>query len=236
MDRREYCRQLTQELRHLTAKEVAAVRQEFMDHMEDHAEMLRESGYDEAEADARAVEAMGDPVETGREIDKQYPAIWLWLSRIAVAVIVIVCISGIINLFGVYTAFESLAVRINPYHNVDIAQEDRIDYKMEVGNDTLHFVGLEGYVPGEDCKVTLYYNIYDKKLFRPIDSNLGYRLSFLTNSGEKTALGGGSYSNWRICQGTRDMEISAGDTYLIAVYQRFGNRVECRIDLTEVGK
>ena len=42
MDRREYCRQLTQELRHLTAKEVAAVRQEFMDHMEDHAEMLRE--------------------------------------------------------------------------------------------------------------------------------------------------------------------------------------------------
>ena len=119
---------------------------------------------------------------------------------------------------------------------MDIAQENRIDYKMEVGNDTLHFVGLEGYVPGEDCTVTLYYNIYDKKLFRPIDSNLGYRLSYLTNSGEKTALGGGSYSNWRICQGNRDMKISAGDTYLIAVYQRFGNRVECKIDLTEVGK
>ena len=46
MDRREYCRQLTQELRHLTAKEVAAVRQEFMDHMEDHAEMLRACAVD----------------------------------------------------------------------------------------------------------------------------------------------------------------------------------------------
>ena len=134
MDRQEYCRQLTKELHHLTPTEVAAVQQELMDHMDDHAEMLREAGYDAVEANACAVEAMGDPVETGREIDKQYPAIWLWLSRLAVAVIVVVCISFTINLFGLYTAFESLAIRMNPYREVDIPEEERVDYKMEIGN------------------------------------------------------------------------------------------------------
>ena len=236
MDKREYCRQLTQELRHLTPSEVAAVRQELWDHMEDHAEMLREAGYDEAEADARTVEAMGDPVETGREIDKQYPAIWLWLSRFAVAVIVVVCISFTINLFGLYTAFESLAIRMNPYREVDIPKEERIDYKMEIGSDIVHFIGLQDYVPGEGGQVRLYMNIYDKSIFHPIDQNLEHKLTYLTNSGEFSAISGGGSSNERVSHYRRTLEITEQDTFLTIVYDHYGRHVDCTIDLQEVGR
>lgn len=236
MERREYCRQLVQELRHLTPNEVAAVRQEMMDHMEDHVEILLEAGYDEAEAESRAVEAMGDPVETGREIDKQYPAIWLWISRLAVAVIVVVCISGVINLFGLYTAAESLAIRINPYREVEVPMEARIDYKMEIGSDIVHFIGLQDDIPGENGQVRLYMNIYDKSIFRPVDQNLEHKLTYLTNSGEFSAVSGGGSSNERVSHYRRTLEITEQDTFLTVVYDHYGRRVECTIDLTEVGQ
>lgn len=236
MDRREYCRQLTQELRHLTPNEVAAVRQELMDHMDDHAEMLREAGYDEAEADVCAVEAMGDPVETGREIDKQYPAIWLWVSRLAVAVIVAVCVSAVINFFGLYTAFDSLATRINPYREVDIPMEARIDYKMEIGSDIVHFIGLQDYAPGESGQVRLYMNIYDKSIFRPIDQNLEHKLVYVTNSGEISSNSGGGSSNERVGNHRFTLELTENDTYLTVIYDHYGRYVSCTIDLQEVGQ
>ena len=237
MDRREYCRQLTQELRHLTAKEVAAVRQEFMDHMEDHAEMLREAGYDEAEADIRAVEAMGDPVETGREIDKQYPAIWLWLSRIAVAVIVVVCIRTAFGYFGgMHSFFEILSIRYDPYRDMEITVEEQIDYKMEVGNDIIHFIAITDYTPDEDCTAILYYNIYDKRLFSPIDYNLDNYLTFSTDDSTYKQLAGGSWANKFVKQIERKINLSADDTSILIAYDRFSDHAECRIDLTEVGK
>ncbi len=236
MDRREYCRQLTQELRHLTPNEVAAVRQELWDHMEDHAEMLREAGYSEAEANERAVEAMGDPVETGREIDKQYPPIWLWLSRIAKMVIVVVCFSAVFNLLGMYTAVEALKVRIDPYREADIPEEARIDYQMVVGDDIVHFIGLENYTPGKDCEVTLHFDVYDKNIFSPVDQNLSIKLTYYTDSGQAYNRSGGSYSNERLSRDHRDIEVGADDTYLTVMYDRFDRHVECTIDLTEVGK
>ena len=236
MDRREYCRQLTQELRHLTPDEVAAVRQELWDHIEDRAEMLREAGYDEAEADVRAVEAMGDPVETGREIDKQYPPLWLWLNRLAIAVIVVVCFLAAFNLLGMHTAVEALKVRIDPYREMEIPVEARIDYQMVVGDDIVHFIGLENYTPGKDCEASLRFDIYDKSILSPVDQNLGTRFLYYTDSGQAYTRSGGSYSNERLSRDRRDIEIGAEDTYLTVVYDRFGRRVECTIDLTEVGK
>ena len=236
MDRREYCRQLTKELRHLTPREVAAVEQELMDHMEDHAEMLQEAGYDAIEASERAVEAMGDPVVTGREIDKQYPALWLWVSRIAVAVIVVVCVSAAINFFGLYTAFDSLAIRINPYREVDIPTEARIDYKMEIGSDIVHLIGLQDYVSGEGGKVRLYMNIYDKSIFRPVDQNLEHKLTYLTNSGEFSSISGSGSSNERVSHYRRTLELTENDTFITVIYDHYGRYVSCTIDLQEVGR
>ena len=86
MDRRQYTEQVLSSLRRVTHDEREAIRQELDGHMEDHMEALRELGYEEQEAEARTLAAMGDPAEVGRELNRQYPFRWLaigWAAMIA---------------------------------------------------------------------------------------------------------------------------------------------------------
>ena len=73
MDRRTYVEQVLANLRRVTPGERAAIRDEIDGHIEDHICDLLELGYDEKLAEERAMSFMGDPVEVGRERDKQYP-------------------------------------------------------------------------------------------------------------------------------------------------------------------
>lgn len=65
--------QVLANLRRVTPDERAAIRDEIDGHIEDHICDLLELGYDEKLAEERAMSFMGDPVEVGRERDKQYP-------------------------------------------------------------------------------------------------------------------------------------------------------------------
>ena len=65
--------QVLANLRRVTPDERAAIRGEIDGHIEDHICDLIELGYDEKLAEERAMAAMGDPEEVGRELDKQYP-------------------------------------------------------------------------------------------------------------------------------------------------------------------
>ena len=77
MDRRDYTDRVLSSLRRVTEKEREAIRSELDGHIEDHMEALRELGYDEELAEERAIAAMGEPDEVGRELNKQYPFRWL---------------------------------------------------------------------------------------------------------------------------------------------------------------
>ena len=114
--------------------------------------------------------------------------------------------------------------------------EEQIDYKMEVGNDIVHFIAIKDYMSGEDCTATLYYNIYDKRLFSPIDYNLDNYMSFSTSGSTYHQLAGGSWANKYVKQVESKISLSVEDTYISIVYDRFGDHAECRIDLTEVSK
>ena len=72
MDRRDYTDRVLSSLRRVTEKEREAIRSELDGHIEDHMEALRELGYDEELAEERAIAAMGEPDEVGRELNKQY--------------------------------------------------------------------------------------------------------------------------------------------------------------------
>lgn len=70
----------------------AAIQSELWGHLEDHAAALEETGLSREEAKARAVEAMGDPVEVGKALDALHSPVagWLlrvlgWLSNLALA-------------------------------------------------------------------------------------------------------------------------------------------------------
>ena len=77
----QYTHNVTRYVRHATGKEKAAIRKELTDHMEDHAQALMDGGFDEAHAIRVAVEAMGDPETVGKALNKEYPLLWLILSR-----------------------------------------------------------------------------------------------------------------------------------------------------------
>ena len=58
------------------------IARELTAHLEDRAEMLMAHGFDEDTAQARAVGAMGDAEEIGRELDKEHSPFWGWAARL----------------------------------------------------------------------------------------------------------------------------------------------------------
>ena len=76
-------------LRHATPKEKQAVAQELQDHLADHADALVEAGWDPEEAQAHALDAMGDAQEVGQALNREFPLRWLVISRVAGCVFLI---------------------------------------------------------------------------------------------------------------------------------------------------
>ena len=85
MNRREYVEQVLSVLSHTTAKEKNAIRAEIDAHIEDHICDLIDLGYSEKLAEERTMLRMGDPREVGRELNRQYPFVWLVVKWIAAA-------------------------------------------------------------------------------------------------------------------------------------------------------
>lgn len=56
----------------------AIIAEELTAHLEDRAEVLMAHGFDEETAQARAVAAMGDPAEIGKELDREHSPFWGW--------------------------------------------------------------------------------------------------------------------------------------------------------------
>ena len=78
---RPYCQAVVRCLRHATAKERRAVGWELECHLQDHAEALEAAGYPPEQAQAHALEAMGDPKQVGEELSAAFPLRWWVLSR-----------------------------------------------------------------------------------------------------------------------------------------------------------
>ena len=156
MDRRQYTEQVLSSLRRVTAKEREAIRQELDGHMEDHMESLRELGYDEQEAEARTLAAMGDPAEVGRELNRQYTGWgWVLLSRAAVLLTVVLCVQTLLALGILGMVIDSISARIYPNEPsvyTAVAATERLDIRIPVGNDILRVyrisIGQADNAPG----------------------------------------------------------------------------------------
>lgn len=95
MDRKTYIDTVLSALRHVTSDERLAIRAEIDGHIEDHMEGLLELGYSPELAEERTLDAMGDPKEVGRELNKQYTG-WgfVLLSRVPIG-------SDVVRVYGV---------------------------------------------------------------------------------------------------------------------------------------
>ena len=125
MKREEYAESALLFLRHLTARERAAVREELNGHIEDHIAALEERGEPPERAEERALAAMGDPAETGRALARQYPMGWLVWGRTAAILTVALALLLAGPLWTRAAAgADSLRVRRSPQTVADLGRQE----------------------------------------------------------------------------------------------------------------
>ena len=248
MNRNEYCDRVLAQVGRLTADEANDLRNELAGHIEDHAEALVEHGYTEEDAAARAVELMGDPEETGKALREQYRHFWLVIvQRIAIFVTIVACVQGFFLLPMLGGVYESIRERVSPAVN-SISWEELdgaadLHERIPIGDDIVQLNRIEYGVREGERQAVLWASVYDRVPGGKVYENLLETLVLENERGESMYpwLDG----NYRSCTSSRGslyvhyglhtVPLEEGDTYVTFVYDRFGERIETRIELPEGG-
>lgn len=110
-----FCDRVCSYIDHATDKEKRQIHKELSDHIDDHAQALIELGRTPEEAQAAAIVAMGDPEEIGREMNRQFPFIWLFLSRATAVLAILLALLLIFPLRDLgYRVSDNLKARNEP--------------------------------------------------------------------------------------------------------------------------
>ena len=248
MDRNEYCDRVLAQVGRLTSDEANDLRNELSGHIEDHAEILTAHGYTEDAAYGRAVALMGDPEETGRALREQYRHFWLVIvQRIAIFVTIVTCVQGFFMLPMLSGVYESLRERVSPTVN-SISWEELdgaadLHERIPIGDDIVQLNRIEYGVRDGERQAVLWVSSYDRIPGRKVYERLFETMS-LQNERGKTVYDRdgvrysscwGSSGSLYVHYGQHTVPLEEGDTYVTFVYDRFGERIETRIELPEGG-
>lgn len=249
MEKKEYCDRVLAQIGRLTGEEESELRSELSGHIEDHAEALAAHGCGEEEALARAVELMGDPEEAGRALRDCYRHFWLVIvRRIAIAVTVISLVQTFFLLSMFSGVFESLKERVLPTVNElswdELSGAADLRERIPIGNDVVQLNRIEFGVREGKRQAVLWVSAYDCIPGGRVYERLVATLTLQNERGETmygsdgipyascTSSGGTIHVN----TGRHVVPLGDGDTYVTLVYDRFGERIETRIDLPEGGE
>lgn len=244
MDTREYCAQVLGALRRVTGAEKAAIRQELEDHMEDHAYALMDCSYSEEEAQASAVEAMGDPVEMAHELDRQYSRFWLVVKRTAATITILLALIFLLgNLFPLWESIsarfprQALAGSLLTRHLQNLPSSlDNVDRRqpahalLRIGSDVIQVYEirlgtLDGQKAAEVC-----LSVYDHLPGGQVNWNLSDQLWLEAPSGGTDTRPGCSGSIYGFFQ-SYQVFIQPDDTEVTLRYTGFGEDYALTIPL-----
>ena len=242
MNSNEFCDQVLKQVRHATMDEKQSIRQELLDHIEDHANALKEAGYTQEEASSCALSAMGNPEEIGRDLNKQYPLGWLVLSRAALILIILLSFSTLMMLPVMGHTFDSLQARIDPTKSnfYSTRNEDSgpttypLNIKVPIGNDIL-YIYKAMLQAGEDDKgnITIYACNYDRNPFGIASQSLLNCLKAETASGENILIssGGGAGNAGVNYWDFRSLPVTRSETELYLTYDRYGVQMRVAVPI-----
>lgn len=160
------CRQV----RHATKREKAGIQKELADHLMDHTEALVAAGYTPQDAQDLALDAMGDPVQVGKELNHSYPLGWLVLAR-GLLVVMVVCLLTLV-FYGsdvVYRFDSWWDAKHDPLgtfqssgslngSETNLPPTTLLDIKKELpGGSILHVYGVGAAAAPGDRKETIVY-------------------------------------------------------------------------------
>ena len=241
MGRREYTDAVLSQLRRVTGDERKAIRAELDAHMEDHICALLDLGYDEALAEERTLDRMGDPAEVGRELSRVYTGWgWVLLSRAAVLLTVVLCIQAVLGLGILSNLLWSIQARTIPqdvHSDYGAWAAVQPDIRIPIGNDVLRVyrVSLVEREDGPAAEVALA--AYDRLPGGVVSDRLIPSVVLSDQRGavpEQDTWGGGK-GNIGAEFALRYVPVREGDTCITLTYDRLGERAEVTIPLPETG-
>ena len=249
MTRREFTDRVLLPLTRLTWDEREAVRRELEEHIEDRMEVLLEMGWAGELAEARCLEAMGDPAEIGRELAAQYRGRgrrWLWLGRAAVALTAVLCVQATANVGILSFLWDSLNVRCGGdlVPEVWTTLDEReaaatVDIRVPVGNDVLRVARVSvGRAEGNDIlRAELVLVSYDRLPGGIVSTNVINGLELEDQRGAACEIPGGvSGGNYMMWSAVRYAEVEPGDAYVTLVYHQFGETGRVQVPLPKEGE
>ena len=237
MNRKEYTDAVLTALRHVTDRERLAIQAELDAHIEDHMAALRQLDYPLELAEERALAAMGDPVEVGRELNACYQS-WFWviLGRAAAVVTAVLCILALLHVGLLGMVADSISARIYPDEDSCFAKPtatERLDIRVPVGNDVLHVyrisVGQEDDTLGEQVAEVLFC-AYDRIPGGIVSQWLADGI-ILENSRGEQAVSGSGRGNWRVEYRSIQVPVQEEDPSVTLCYEAFGEQVRLELPL-----
>lgn len=209
MNRREYTAAVLGGLCHVTESEKELIRAELSDHMEDHMLALMERGYEQAEAEQRAAECMGDPAEVSRELQKCYSCGWLILNRVLGVALVLLVLISVTELTNTgHSVWYNLQARFNPMshmgESVRAGVRQELDIEVDCGNSVVRFYALGENERGE---LEVFWCIRNKRVLHHVASNIEIRYYAPKDMGNELRAGGGYFSNSHVRYGNDDVEL-----------------------------
>ena len=235
MNRKEYTDAVLTALRHVTDRERLAIRAELDAHIEDHIAALRELDYPPELAEERALAAMGDPTEVGRELNACYQS-WFWviLGRAAAVVTVLMCILALLHVGLLGMVADSISARIYPDEDSCFAKPtatERLDIRIPVGNDVLHVyrisVGQDDTL-GEQVAEVMFCT-YDRIPGGIVSHQFAW--AFLENPRGEQAVSGSGRGNWRVEYRSILVPVQKEDPSVTLCYEAFGEQVRLELPL-----
>ena len=239
MDRRDYTDRVLSSLRRVTEKEREAIRSELDGHIEDHMEGLLELGYSPELAEERTLDAMGDPKEVGRELNKQYTG-WgfVLLSRAAVLLTVVLCIQALLGLGILGNLLDSVWARVAPLEPEEIsaAVTQRLDIRVPIGSDVVRVYGVSRLTREGVPAVGVFVCAYDRLPGGVVSDRLLPGVWIEDQRGEalEWLSGGSGHGSIGADYQLRYVPVEEADTSITLRYERFGENIAVEIPLPEV--
>lgn len=236
MTRKEYTDAVLAVLRHVTRREREAIRREIDGHIEDHMEDLLGLDYPPELAEERALSAMGDPAEVGRELNACYQS-WFWviLGRAAAVVTAVLCILALLHVGLLGMVADSISARIYPDEDSyfeKLTATERLDIRVPVGNDVLHVyrisVGQDDTL-GEQVAEVLFC-AYDRIPGGIVSQWLADGIILENPRGEQ-AISGSGRGNWRVEYRSIQVPVQEEDPSVTLCYEAFGEQVRLELPL-----
>jgi len=233
-----FCDRVCSFIDYATGKELEQVHKELRDHLEDHAQALIDIGRSPEEAEVAAILAMGDPEDIGREMNKQFPFVWLLLSRATAVIAVILALLLISPLQNtLFHAKESLIVRSNPAE-VFSTDGTPIDIRVELPeNDIAYFYAVDinssEALKIENYRAVIDLCVYDENPFERVSRNaLDFCAEFEDGFYQ---LSGGSYMGYNVHHKSMLIEVDKGQESVELCYKRLGHEIWVEIPLNWEG-